>query len=40
MFVYGLYLGTQNWPWLKRREKKVAAHHKELNFFGGRRQVG
>ncbi|CAN0392669.1 unnamed protein product, partial [Ectocarpus fasciculatus] len=39
MFVYGLYLGTQNWPWLKRREKKAAANNKELNLFGGRRQV-
>ncbi|CAM9548887.1 unnamed protein product [Ectocarpus sp. 8 AP-2014] len=39
MFVYGLYLGTQNWPWLKRREQKAAADNEELNLFGGRRQV-
>ncbi|CAM9821572.1 unnamed protein product [Ectocarpus sp. 12 AP-2014] len=39
MFVYGLYLGTQNWPWLKRHEQEAAADNKELNLFGRRRQV-
>ncbi|CAM9450891.1 unnamed protein product [Ectocarpus sp. 12 AP-2014] len=38
MFVYGLYLGTQNWPWLKRHEQEAAADSKELNLFGRRRQ--
>ncbi|CAM9203840.1 unnamed protein product [Ectocarpus sp. 13 AM-2016] len=38
MFVYGLYLGTQNWPWLKGHEQEAAAGNKELNLFGRRRQ--
>ena len=40
MFVYGLYLSTQRWPWLRKPESQSARREKQLNFFGRERQVG